>query len=45
MKLQLSPSTTKIIIQELFEKAGVRKRSQLVRVILEQHMTDWLPAD
>lgn len=44
-KLKLSPSTTKTIIQELFEKAGVRKRSQLVRVTLEKHMIDWLPVD
>jgi two-component system, NarL family, nitrate/nitrite response regulator NarL len=44
-KLNLSTSMTKTIIQELFEKAGVRKRSQLVRVTLEKHMTDWLPGD
>jgi len=44
-KLKLSTGTIKTAMQDLFEKAGVRTRSQLVRVTLEKHMTDWLPGD
>jgi len=44
-KLKLSTGTIKIAMQDLFEKAGVRTRSQLVRVTLEKHVTDWLPGD
>jgi len=38
----------KAVIQELFRKAGVRTRSQLVRIAIEKHSSDWLhpePAD
>lgn len=44
-KVKLSISMIKTSIQDLFEKAGVRTRSQLVRVTLEKHMTDWLHKD
>ena len=36
-RLEISESTVKNTIQQLFAKAGVRTRSQLVRVALEQH--------
>jgi len=32
----------KAVIQELFQKAGVRTRSQLVRIAIEKHSSDWL---
>lgn len=41
-KLNTSESSVKAVIQELFRKAGVRTRSQLVRVAIEQHSSDWL---
>ncbi len=41
-KLKTSESSVKAVIQELFRKAGVRTRSQLVRIAIEQHSTDWL---
>jgi DNA-binding NarL/FixJ family response regulator len=41
-KLNLSESSVKAVIQELFHKAGVRTRSQLVRIAIEKHTTDWL---
>jgi two-component system, NarL family, nitrate/nitrite response regulator NarL len=41
-KLQLSMTTVKVVVQELFEKAGVQTRSQLVRVALQKHAADWL---
>jgi DNA-binding NarL/FixJ family response regulator len=44
-RLKLSVSTIKNVIQDLFDKAGVRTRSQLVRVVLEQHSRDWLTMD
>ena len=44
VKLQISESSVKWVIQGLFKKAGVRTRSQLVRVALEKHTRDWLPA-
>ena len=40
--LQLSESSVKSVLQRLFAKAGVRTRSQLVRVVLEKHAHDWL---
>jgi DNA-binding NarL/FixJ family response regulator len=43
VKLQISEPTVKWVIQRLFEKAGVRTRSQLVRTALEKHARDWLP--
>lgn len=36
-RLEMSESTVKNTIQQLFAKTGVRTRSQLVRVALEQH--------
>jgi DNA-binding NarL/FixJ family response regulator len=44
VKLQISESSVKWVIQGLFEKAGVRTRSQLVRIALEKKARDWLPA-
>jgi DNA-binding NarL/FixJ family response regulator len=41
-KLKVSESSIKAVIQELFQKAGVRTRSQLVRIAIERHATDWL---
>jgi DNA-binding NarL/FixJ family response regulator len=41
-KLNLSESSVKAVIQELFRKAGVRTRSQLVRIAIEKHSSDWL---
>lgn len=40
--LNVSTTTIKVAIQELFEKAGVRSRSQLVRITLEKHEGGWL---
>jgi two-component system nitrate/nitrite response regulator NarL len=33
------------VIQELFQKAGVRTRSQLVRIAIEKHSADWLKTE
>ncbi len=41
-KLKTSESAIKAVIQELFHKAGVRTRSQLVRIAIEKHSADWL---
>jgi two-component system, NarL family, nitrate/nitrite response regulator NarL len=41
-RMSLSESSVKAIIQELFHKAGVRTRSQLVRVAIEKHSSDWI---
>lgn len=41
-KLQTSETSVKAVIQELFRKAGVRTRSQLVRIAIEKHASDWL---
>lgn len=41
-KLKASESSVKGVIQELFHKAGVRTRSQLVRIAIETHSSDWL---
>ncbi len=40
--LQISESSVKAVLQQLFDKTGVRSRSQLVRIALEQHSQDWL---
>jgi len=40
--LKTSESSVKAVIQELFHKAGVRTRSQLVRIAIERHSVDWL---
>jgi DNA-binding NarL/FixJ family response regulator len=44
VKLHVRESSVKYVIRKLFEKAGVRTRSQLVRVALERHARDWLAA-
>ena len=44
VKLQIPESSAKYVIRRLFEKAGVKRRSQLVRIALEGHARDWLPA-
>jgi DNA-binding NarL/FixJ family response regulator len=36
-QLRLSESSIKAVLQQLFEKTGVRTRSQLVRIVLEHH--------
>jgi two-component system, NarL family, nitrate/nitrite response regulator NarL len=41
-KLNTSETAVKAAVQELFHKAGVRTRSQLVRIAIEQHSVDWL---
>jgi two-component system, NarL family, nitrate/nitrite response regulator NarL len=41
-KLKTSETSVKAAIQELFHKAGVRTRSQLVRIAIERHSSDWL---
>ena len=41
-KINTSESSVKAVIQELFHKAGVRTRSQLVRIAIEKHSGDWL---
>lgn len=41
-KLQVSETSVKATIQELFNKAGVRTRSQLVRVAIEKYSAEWL---
>jgi two-component system, NarL family, nitrate/nitrite response regulator NarL len=40
--LKSSESSIKAVIQELFHKTGVRTRSQLVRIAIERHSSDWL---
>jgi DNA-binding NarL/FixJ family response regulator len=42
LKVRASESSVKAVIQELFLKAGVRTRSQLVRIAIEKHSSDWL---
>jgi DNA-binding NarL/FixJ family response regulator len=41
-RLQVSETSVKSTIQEMFHKAGVRTRSQLVRVAIERYSLDWL---
>lgn len=41
-RLPASETAVKASIQELFSKAGVRTRSQLVRVAIERFSSDWL---
>jgi DNA-binding NarL/FixJ family response regulator len=43
--LKVSESSVKAVIQELFHKAGVRTRSQLVRIAIEKHSSDWLKSE
>ena len=42
VRLQISESSVKAVLQQLFDKTGVRTRSQLVRIALEKHSRDWL---
>jgi two-component system, NarL family, nitrate/nitrite response regulator NarL len=42
LRLGLSESTIKASLQQLFARTGVRTRSQLVRIAVEKHSTDWL---
>jgi DNA-binding NarL/FixJ family response regulator len=41
-RLDVSETSVKASIQELFSKAGVRTRGQLVRVAIERYSPDWL---
>lgn len=41
-RLEISESSVKAVLQTLFDKTGVRTRSQLVRIALEKHSQDWL---
>jgi DNA-binding NarL/FixJ family response regulator len=41
-QLRTSETLVKATIQELFNKAGVRTRSQLVRVAIERFSAEWL---
>jgi DNA-binding NarL/FixJ family response regulator len=40
--LKLSEGSVKAVIRQLFQKAGVRTRSQLVRIAIEKYSADWL---
>lgn len=42
LRMQASETSIKASIQELFIKAGVRTRSQLVRVAIERYSSEWL---
>ena len=42
VNMQISESSVKAVLQQLFDKTGVRTRSQLVRIAIEQHASDWL---
>lgn len=43
-QLSLSEGSVKAVMQQLFDKTGVRTRSQLVRIALEKHAEEW-PAE
>ncbi len=43
--MNLSESSVKAVLQQLFARTGVRTRSQLVRLVLERHSHDWLADD
>jgi len=40
-QLQISEGSVKAAMQQLFDKTGVRTRSQLVRIALERLKQDW----
>jgi DNA-binding NarL/FixJ family response regulator len=40
-RLNISESSVKAALQQLFQKTGVRTRSQLVRIALEEHGGRW----
>ena len=44
LNLNSSESAVKSVIQELIRKAGIRTRSQLVRIAIERQSSDWLNA-
>ncbi len=39
--LEISESSVKAVLQQLFDKTGVRTRSQLVRIALEKGAENW----
>jgi len=41
MQLHISEGSVKAVMQQLFDKTGVRTRSQLVRIALERQTEDW----
>jgi DNA-binding NarL/FixJ family response regulator len=41
VRLNISESSVKAALQQLFQKTGVRTRSQLVRIALEEHSGSW----
>ena len=41
VRLSISESSVKAALQQLFQKTGVRTRSQLVRIALEEHSGRW----
>jgi two-component system, NarL family, nitrate/nitrite response regulator NarL len=44
-RLQISESSVKAVLQQLFDKTGVRTRAQLVRIALERRAQDWLTSE
>jgi len=44
-QLEISEGSVKAVMQQLFDKTGVRTRSQLVRIALEKHGQDWTRAE
>lgn len=40
-RLNISESSVKAVLQQLFDKTGVRTRGQLVRIVLERRDQDW----
>jgi DNA-binding NarL/FixJ family response regulator len=44
-QLQVSEGSIKAVMQQLFDKTGVRTRSQLVRIALEKRAGDWLASE
>jgi two-component system, NarL family, nitrate/nitrite response regulator NarL len=44
-QLQISEGSVKAVLQQLFDKTGVRTRAQLVRIALERRAQDWLSGD
>lgn len=41
VRLNISESSVKAALQQLFQKTGVRTRGQLVRIALEEHRGEW----
>jgi DNA-binding NarL/FixJ family response regulator len=44
-QLEVSEGSIKAVMQQLFDKTGVRTRSQLVRIALEKRAEEWLSSD